>query len=698
MSQPHQLAGANNVPRLLLYSFLLAVAFTGPALAQSAPWHARDRQMRRVVQVGDGAALVQVEMLLHGRSPASVLIYARRQRVPFALLQHGPGDLVRVAFRPRSGQRRYWLYFGGAGGEQRGGETLELAPPDAGLLLETRRFQGFDLSDLDALRRTFQRAEPIGAMLVDRVFHAFNPCAPEPAPFMSHYIGTLYVEHAGQYQFFTTSQDCSFLLIDGRLVAAAPGRHRAVPRARFGGKVQLDRGPHRFEYWHAASGTEAVMVAAWQPPGSSKPVPIPPQAFGADQLVLARPAGLEERGGRDLPDFFPDQLGVVQIPDPAVTLARVAFRWRASPALARQGSITWDFGDGQTLTGQTDPVHIYLHPGTFTVQVRWRRTGRPEVVLKSQFRVWPLPPRVGPPDEQDSLKHYLNVLVDYDPARLKADSLVALVRVWWYAEQWDRLADSVLAGLASEAEIPAEQLDELVNRGLHALRFRLGEERRAVQLLRLAVRRSREQRQRFRLQVRLAELLLDLGQAAQAERALVAAEADQTEHIEERRLWLRVQADLAARKGKGGEARALYRKAAALRSRSLAETLARRGGYERTVVGLIKEGRLREAYEALCEWADEFPESKQDGSWHLAAARLALARKDHHRVIRIVADALTVAPDSSYADQLVWLEAQAALETGDRVRAIQAARTLIEDYPGSPLVSDARRLLDQLQQ
>jgi hypothetical protein len=66
---------------------------------------------------------------------------------------------------------------------------------------------------------------------------------------------------------YSGTEDCSFLLIDGKQVVAAPGAHGPVQDARIQGVMQLSKGPHAFEYFHAASGGHACMLAAWQPPG-----------------------------------------------------------------------------------------------------------------------------------------------------------------------------------------------------------------------------------------------------------------------------------------------------------------------------------------------------------------------------------------------------------------------------------------------
>ena len=120
----------------------------------------------------------------------------------------------------------------------------------------------------------------------------FNPFWPNPEPFLSEYHGTLRISRAGTYRFFTSSQDCSFLLIDGKVVVAAPGWHGPVHDSRIKGEVNLSAGTHDFQYLHAAAGGDACMVAAWQPPGASKPEPIPPEAFGAEAIArLSRGRG-----------------------------------------------------------------------------------------------------------------------------------------------------------------------------------------------------------------------------------------------------------------------------------------------------------------------------------------------------------------------------------------------------------------------
>lgn len=181
---------------------------------------------------------------------------SRRNAVPWRILQLGPGDFCRLAFQTVPKQHLYKIYYGDKSEPEK--------PPAwtnrAGLLLETRHWTNCNLRSLDSLRETFKSAEPFGSAFLPAVFHRYNPFWPEPQPFLSQYQGTLRIARPGLYRFFTSSQDCSFLLIDGKLVVAAPGRHGPVHDSRIKGEVNLSAGAHEFRYLHAAA--DACMVAA----------------------------------------------------------------------------------------------------------------------------------------------------------------------------------------------------------------------------------------------------------------------------------------------------------------------------------------------------------------------------------------------------------------------------------------------------
>ena len=207
------------------------------------------------------------------------------------ILQLGPGDFCRLAFQTVAGQSEYDIFYGGD-------PPTEKAPPWTcrdGLLLETRQFKPCDLQSLDSVRSAFDKAAPIGADYVEGVFHSCNPFSLKSEPFFSRYSGYMDIRKPGTYGFMLSSQDCSFLLIDDKLVASAPGYHGPAYHALRGSRhdVRLAAGVHKFEYYHAAAGASAVMVAAWEidPVGDKPQHPDGHPAGGVPHAPGRPPAG-----------------------------------------------------------------------------------------------------------------------------------------------------------------------------------------------------------------------------------------------------------------------------------------------------------------------------------------------------------------------------------------------------------------------
>ena len=402
---------------------------------------------QRKVQLPQGSrlpAIVMTEFFTNGElsAPGTRLAVhdSRRNAVPWRILQLGPGDYCRLAFQTVPKQHLYKIYYGGKAEPEK--------PPAwtdrAGLLLETRHWANCNFRSLDSLREAFEAAEPFGSAFVPAVFHRFNPFWPNPEPFLSKYQGTLRIARPGLYHFFTSSQDCSFLLVDGKLVVAAPGRHGPVHDARIKGEVNLSSGPHEFQYLHAAAGADACMVAAWQPPGSGKPEPIPPEAFGSEAIGQFSTTGVKH-----LHEYSVDIAGEVPLAGSDLPLVRVQFRSVSTRASASRPKVHWDFGDGQTST-LSDPMHIYLRPEQYKVTMKV--SGESES-MGTTNRV-PIHRALVFADQNhqpDQLGPYLTILDKFDPAKLDPAGLLQLVRAFDEGGQFAQAAKAGQAGILAGA-------------------------------------------------------------------------------------------------------------------------------------------------------------------------------------------------------------------------------------------------------
>ena len=732
--------------RLIVFS-LLTAAFLSPALGQTYRHAGTEFEALRRVLIPEeknwriGVAEFHHHGLLHDDGKNVLVLTVDRKPTATRVLQQGPGDFCRVAFQRVGDQREYFLFYGGQA--PRSEDIPEWTAHD-GLLLETREYHQCNLNRFESVKEAFDSSTPIGSGYVEAVGQGSNPFRLTPGPFLSRYSGTLHIPSAGKYGFLTSSEDCSFLLVDGEVVISAPGRHGPQHRARPGtrGEVQLEQGDHKFEYYHAATGPNAMMVAAWEPnPGGGKPAPvaIPPSTFRADSVgqVLVGPP--ETQKEKMLPHFSLEITGSVPLPENPQHLLGVHFQNLSPPALLSKSKMQWDFGDGQT-SDQPSPDHVFLRPGLYPVRLAIQR-GVKKLEIAYTVQV---DQRQDRPKDRHELDLYLPILESYVPAKLDAASLKQLVLAYlWKAElvvspreddketadepgegqPADPAAETRLllereaaareflvravdaakaAFLDNSAATGDEPLFELAELAAPVAREQLGDSRLAGQIWQAAAQRISRPELRAECQLAAADIALNdlllpdyskglLRQAGIAIGKGAAGEAASRLH----RIW----GDFYAATGDGAQARKEYTEADRLRStdRSQIEQIAWRGAHSRSTEQFLKSGRFGQAAQQLHTWQNEFPSEKLEGYMHLLFARYWAGREDYAAAIAQADQILIVNPDSPYADQLLALAAQCDEKRGRIDRALATLQSLLKDYPGSPLVPEVRAELQRLE-
>ncbi len=737
----------------ILVAWALAAALGQPARLPAQSFRREGVEfnaMRRVEAPQDKQYSVLVAQFFHHGEIAddgrNVVVSTRDQKlVPSRVLQLGPGDYCRLAFQTAEGQSSYEILYGGAPPPE---DAVPKWTSRDGLLLETRQYQECNLNSLDSVRQAFNASKPIGADYVENVQHADNPFSLKPEPFLSRYSGYLRVGQAGTYGFLTSSQDCSFLLIDDKVVVDAPGRHPPMRRAERGTRkdVQLSAGAHKFEYYHAASGPAAMMVAAWEvSPADSKPqpAPIPTEAFRTGSIGRAQPGPVTTRENKMVPDFLVNIAGDVPLPDNELALIRVRFVDISPGALTLKARVVWELGDGQK-SEEPNPVHVYLRPGLYAVKVSVKRGTR---TLEMTNRVYVDRPKVLKQEEFDKLDDYLPILQTYDPATLdavalrqlvlayqsKADSILAppepeegepesakeeeerepdprKVREAMEAKRAEALTyiqAAVAAGqVAFLADGSAAQGDEdlirLVRLVAPMARAEVGDSRLAARMWHGASRKIADAELKAECEIEAADVAVnDLPEPSVAKPLLEAATAhlrrSTTGPIPSR--LKRVWGDYYAASGDGQNARKLYAEAESVLSspRTHIEREAWKGAHSRSTEQFLKTGELDRAARQLRAWQDEFPADKIGGYLNLMLARYWAGREEYAQAVALAEAQLAVNPASPYVDQLLLLAADCEVKRGQIDQALAFLNQLLKDYPGSPLVPVVRENIAKIE-
>lgn len=720
--------------------------------------------MRRVsIPRDETYAIVVTQFFHHGEiapDGSNVVVSTPNEKlVPARVLQLGPGDYCRQAFQTVPRQSSYDVLYGGAAPDA---GAVPAWTAKEGLLLETREYRECDLNRLDSVRRAFESSKRIGSDYVANVMHSYDPFSLEPRPFLSRYSGYLRIASDGTYGFLTSSQDCSFLLVDDKLVVEAPGQHRPERRAKTGTRkdLRLAAGDHKFEYYHAASGPETMMVAAWEvAPGAAKPKPvaIPTAAFGTAAVGRVRAGPVSTRDLKLAPDFLLSLEGDVPLPDNELAMIGVRFIDASSPALTTKAKLTWDFGDGQTGEGAS-PTHVYLRPGLYAVTLSVTRATR---TVEMTNRVYIDRPKILKAEQFHKLDDYLPLIRAYDPEKLDVVALRQLVLAYQFkidnllappepraeeaapggkppeedpeakpdprkamreaerakqeeearrAEAREYLTAAVAAGKlpflgdapAAQADSGDEDLMKLARLVGPLARDELGDSRLAARIWHGASRKIDDNRLKGECEIQAADVAIgDLLENDVAKPLLEAAtahlQAAATGPVASR--LKRVWGDYYAATGDGENARKAYAEAESILAgtRTHIERTAWQGAHSRSTEQFLKNGELDRAAKELRAWQDEFPIDKIDGYLALMLARYWAARGEPAQAVVLAEALLAVNPESPHVDQLLVVAADCEVKRGQVDRALAFLNQLLKDYPGSPLVPAVRENVARLE-
>ena len=170
------------------------------------------------------------------------------------------------------------------------GETVRNTPAVLrnGLLRSVRPYGGQAVQNITEFWARWRSGGTERTRVESQVFSGANPFGPNKNT-LTVFSGFINIAEHGLYVFVTASSDASFLQIDGKVVAAAPGRHDVYStlHGERAGAIQLAKGEHAFTYCHANSRDDGFAIAAIQV-GEKRMEVLPPSAFTPFLGVTAR--------------------------------------------------------------------------------------------------------------------------------------------------------------------------------------------------------------------------------------------------------------------------------------------------------------------------------------------------------------------------------------------------------------------------
>jgi tetratricopeptide (TPR) repeat protein len=689
---------AYRLPRIAAaLGVLLAAA---AAEGQFTNWWKTAWKFRRLVTVetpptklpGDDAAVVQfpthAALAPDGRDVRVVV--ANRQEVPCRVLFVGPGDLCRVVFAVDKNVQQYSIYYGNPDAPAAKDDWL----PQRGLLLESRKWPaGGNLNRLDRVRATMfaRAADVLGRDYVPEIFWGQNPFA-STGDECNYFAGWLVCRDAGVYEFATTSDDASFLTVDGNLVVEWPGVHGPRHDARFTGKIQLTAGLHKIEYYHVNLGEYGMAVAAWKPPSAGRIDKIPAAAFAP--IFHAKLGKLDANNQRRTADFTWRHDGEAFFANRYVQ--RYAFQ-AAAPEGIRPATVRWDFGDG-IAAGGTEVVHVFLSDGPRKVSLEYDWMGEKHRIVNTVAveRDW---------SQQDSprligLNQILKLVADYDWPKMSGADLRAAIDLFTKLERTDDLLNVCAAVVASPSAAESARTEAaLLAADLYVAKR--SEPDAAVALLASVAGKAADPALRARLQLKQARILIDeLGDKAATDAAeKLLTQVQKAENLDRAlaRGALAGLGDVWRRRGDGEKARGFYQQAdeISIFRRNHTQNVVRIGALARYVEDYVRSGAWDDAKKFLEDWEWEYPLERLAGYSTLLRVKMAEGQELPDKAAALALETVRANPLSPYADQLLLRAADDYKQVGDTKLAVETAQRLVSEYPESPLVGQVKTRLKQ---
>ena len=704
---------------------IVSLATSSSALAQD--WHLSEWTSRAVVQISEPSSETDVDtasvrVLCQGRAKPDGSDYrvidAAGQEVPFQLTFHDARHSSLISFRAAANQPGpFCVYFGNANAER---SKRQIVTPDepgsgaphgdwvprAGLVYSTmQRPDAENPKTVDELKALMAAStEKYGARYQRRVADGHNPFGPSDY-FISVYRGWIRIPKDGTWRFCTASNEASFSFLDGKELVHWPGRHTSARglRGEKNETHELKAGLHYLEYYHEEVLLKQVAFLGWSPPGSETGhfVAIPASTYPAPhQTETVR---YETRDG-PLASFEPQ---IVDSIWPDVRNEGQYTRVRFEPANAAdfpEGTqFEWDFGDGQTASGAR-VEHVYLRPERYQVSLKANGTAGDGSASWSLL-IYELQHVTGE-IKQGRPPEYAEIAAAYDTAKLDADNLLELVRLF---SESDRPADTIRAGRSFVERFGQSGSASLpdVHRLIAFSALKTGEQGVDDAIRSFEASITDETSAAAKIDS-YAQLIRLLGiEKSEPEKALAllpvveqtARESSVDEEVKAAyRRAVNASGDTALWNGRRAQARDYYRRVEALRGKyiPLQVRAARIGAYPTSLREHLADGNFGAALNLVNEWEDTFATDKVNGHTFFWRGSILALRKQHREAARYLARAIALAIGAPFETEARWRLAVALEGIGKTKESQAELARLVATGLADDFTDRARRKLKAL--
>ncbi len=580
--------------------------------------------------------------------------------VPMRLLQFGPGDRVRVVFNPKAGELRHYAYWGNKSDKL---SAPKAAVINAGLIVETKALANIDVGGPRQMAQVWEHSgDVIGTAVIDRLFLGYNPSYYD-APSISRITGTLYSPDDGEYQIAASIDDRGAIRLDGKDFLVVPGFPEDI---RFNKTVTLPRGAHPIEVYTVNGGGDWRISVGWKRPDSPRVEPVSADAFG--RLVRTKVGSLEEHKKQIVADVQYAHAGETILDD----RSSYRIKFETPTGNARNPRVTWDFGDGQTASGD-HAEHVFLTPGVYPVTVSLKSMQADD---KRTLRlvVGRDPLRMTQPQVDESIVQ-APIIATYDPSKLSPAQLAQATRICARARQPDAMF-KMLSALCAVTKHPDQQwATDAINDAITTADEKNLNAELAAALSALPPQSNLHPKAATLYANVLLWRTTDFKQAAAMLEPFMARDSANLKRLRMTALLLDQHLD---------EARKLLDQLKD--DDDGAKRVALSGAMARSIEFFIEQNDLETADEKWDEWQRRFPSTLFDGYAAMLKARM-LQRRFPQQAAK-VAEAFALAlPTSPYAPQLLDF-ASKTLAKSDPAKSDALRKLLKQKYPEDPLAQE----------